>query len=53
MRREGRNVIVERIYHQRFLDFGLDIGGDIFEIEGIHLKEFDRETYYQFIYFPA
>ena len=26
---------------------------NIFEVYGVHLKEYDRELYYQFIYFPA
>lgn len=38
----GKNTIVERIYHQKFSDLGLDLEGDIFEVEGKHLKEFDR-----------
>ena len=25
----------------------------IFEVQGTHLKDFDRELYYQFIYFPV
>jgi DNA replicative helicase MCM subunit Mcm2 (Cdc46/Mcm family) len=43
----------EKVYQQKLSDLGLDIGGDIFEVQGTHLKEFDREVYYQFIYFPA
>lgn len=25
----------------------------VYEVQGTHLKEFDQEIYYQFIYFPA
>ena len=50
---QGGNSISEKVYNQKFGDLNFDIGGDIFEVEGVHLKEFDREIYYQFIYFPA
>lgn len=35
---EGRTAISERIYHQKFNDLSFDIGEDIFEVEGVHLK---------------
>lgn len=31
----------------------MDIGSDVFEVKGTHLKEYNQEIYYQFIYFPA
>lgn len=52
-RMEGEDAVNELIYQQKFNDVGLDLIGDIFEVKAVHLREFDQELYYQFIYFPA
>lgn len=42
----------ERIYRIKLNDLP-DDESVIFEVEGKHLREFDRELYLQFIYYPA
>jgi DNA replicative helicase MCM subunit Mcm2 (Cdc46/Mcm family) len=49
----GDSSANEKYYYQKLSDYGLDIGSDVFEVKGTHLKEFNQEIYYQFIYFPA
>ena len=44
--------VTEKIYRNQLYDLQLT-EGYIFEVQGRHLKEHDRELYYQFIYFPA
>lgn len=43
--------MTELIYRNQLNDLEL-LESTIFEVNGTHLKEFDRELYYQFIYFP-
>jgi DNA replication licensing factor MCM4 len=50
---EGDYSANEKYYYQKLSDYGLDIGSDVFSVKGTHLKEFNQEIYYQFIYFPA
>lgn len=48
---EGETV-TELIYRNQLNDMEL-MENSIFEVQGRHLKEYNQELYYQFIYFPA
>ena len=49
----GNEMTTEKHYYNQLNDLDLNDEETIFEVSGLHLKEFDREMYYQFIYFPA
>ncbi len=45
-------MISEKIYYTQLC--GVDLyEANVFIVQGKHIKEFDRELYHQFIYFPA
>ena len=45
-------LVREKIYRSQLDDLEM-MERNIFEVQGTHLKEYDRELYFQFIYFPA
>lgn len=50
---DQKQMIPEKIYYEDFKSLFYDEERTIFNVSGSHLMEFDREMYYQFIYFPA
>ena len=42
----------EKVYLRQLTDLDL-VETTTFNVRGAHLKEYDRELYYQFLYFPA
>jgi hypothetical protein len=52
-RRTGEGeTVTELIYRNQLNELEL-LESTIFEVQGTHLKDYDRELYYQFIYFPV
>jgi DNA replication licensing factor MCM4 len=45
-------VVSEKVYRGQLNDMEAT-EGSCFEVDGRHIKEFDRELYLQFVYFPA
>ncbi len=45
-------VLLERIYHTQLTELDI-LETNVFNVYGKHIKEFDTDMYYQFVYFPA